>query len=436
MLTIVIVALPLNATSYGSIRVEHIWQDNNNAGNTRPDIITQQVIENNSKEDSFDISDDGSTLGAAIGSQLEEAGIASEDLINETVEAGKNAGIQTKNDIITDPNNLQVPNSTNEYFAEIEKYYKELNTNRPFGVDEGFLNGLLESFTGTEEEKEALKEQLRQAYSEGFSEGFGQDLPQDLDTSYQEERNERQELVDNITNSIEDLSLVEVTEIAESIQELIDTTVTGDLWIREEEVPISAEDGSTVNYDVIISDETIAELEAAGYETTKMRITITLVKEEVGDREIQRAYVSLDDGLTWSPANKDAEGTLYNPDKDYIEETTISFLHELKTELSPSSDISEDSNPDSNPKPKKEVVIEEEEPPLDEAPEIQEPIIIEESENEEPVVIDEEEIPLTEIPRTGDSSQLWVILSILSGNLLLILLLMDKQKKLKYNNDY
>ena len=95
-------ATAVNATSYVTIKVEHIWEDNNNAYGTRPDEVSVNISQVQGKdeekndivtEENFtDISDNGSTAGAQAGADVADK--SKEDLLEEVNQKGQEAGVQ------------------------------------------------------------------------------------------------------------------------------------------------------------------------------------------------------------------------------------------------------------------------------------------------------------------------------------------------------
>ena len=175
----------------------------------------------------------------------------------------------------------------------------------------------------------------------------------------------------------------------------------------------------------MIGEDMDQALKEAGYETTKLRIKVTLVPAG----GVTRVYVSVDGGKNWAPADEETKqwdkdnGRTYDDAVDYVEETVITFLHELQSPQSPAAPsvptgIQEPTGerPSRDPKDPKdpETPISEEEVPLTEVEEEPEP----EPEEEIP----EEDVPLTEIPKTGDTSGLWLMSALVSGMALLVLL--------------
>ncbi len=118
-------ATAVNATSYVTIKVEHIWEDNNNAYGTRPDEVSVNISQVQGKdeekndivtEENFtDISDNGSTAGAQAGADVADK--SKEDLLEEVNQKGQEAGVQAGADAkdrldtlgVTDPENLTKP---------------------------------------------------------------------------------------------------------------------------------------------------------------------------------------------------------------------------------------------------------------------------------------------------------------------------------------
>lgn len=114
-------ATAVNATSYVTIKVEHIWEDNNNAYGTRPDEVVVDIIQVQGKEDTVidndftDISDDGSTAGAQAGADAADK--STEELLEEIKQKGEEAGIQAGADAkdklddldLKDPSELKDP---------------------------------------------------------------------------------------------------------------------------------------------------------------------------------------------------------------------------------------------------------------------------------------------------------------------------------------
>ena len=82
-------ATAVNATSYVTIKVEHIWEDNNNAYGTRPDEVTVDITQVQGKDqdgkdqvikdDFTEVTDDGSTAGKEAGAGAADK--SAEDLL-------------------------------------------------------------------------------------------------------------------------------------------------------------------------------------------------------------------------------------------------------------------------------------------------------------------------------------------------------------------
>lgn len=118
-------ATAVNATSYVTIKVEHIWEDNNNAYGTRPDDVTVDISQVQGKDtegedivikDDFTaVTDNGSTAGAQAGADA--AGKSTEELLEEAGQKGQEAGVQAGADAkdkldrleVRDPEDLKKP---------------------------------------------------------------------------------------------------------------------------------------------------------------------------------------------------------------------------------------------------------------------------------------------------------------------------------------
>lgn len=498
-------ATAVNATSYmGNIRIEHIWEDNNNAEGTRPDITEEIVKKDKDGEelDNYGEYDNGYTQGQVEGEKLKDQD--GDKLLEEAEKAGQQDGAQAAEDVKNNPDGLREPAETDsetsdnvvkppesfkspdeidgdpnltqeqkdqyradyekyvdeykaykeaieKYMGEnktyeeaVEQYYKNVNTNRPFGADEGFMDGFDTGF-GKE-----FADQLKKAYEQGFDAGFKGDVNPELDPDSKKDRDERQDQVDTIKSEINDalaatdaktpISDEEAQKVADSVQDLIDSTDIGNMWAIEKEVPISttdndsntdldtAKEGDPLNYNALISEDTATALKEAGYETTQLRITITLVEEDDGKGgTVQRAYVSLDGGINWNPANDAAKEKEYNPKTDYVQETVISFLHTLAPVVVPTEvEVPEPNEPSSKPTDPKDKDPKDPKDPETPIPEEEVPLtdVEEEPEEEE---IPEEEVPLTDVPKTGDNSLLWMCAAMFSGTALLALLKKEKE---------
>lgn len=118
-------ATAVNATSYVTIKVEHIWEDNNNAYGTRPDDVTVDISQVQGKDtegedivikdDFTTVTDNGSTAGAQAGADA--AGKSTEELLEEAGQKGQEAGVQAGADAkdkldgleVRDPEDLKKP---------------------------------------------------------------------------------------------------------------------------------------------------------------------------------------------------------------------------------------------------------------------------------------------------------------------------------------
>ncbi len=95
-------ATAVNATSYVTIKVEHIWEDSNNAYGTRPDEVKVDITQVQGKDpdgkdqvivDNFaEVTDNGSTAGKEAGAGAADK--SDEDLLEEIRQKGEEAGIQ------------------------------------------------------------------------------------------------------------------------------------------------------------------------------------------------------------------------------------------------------------------------------------------------------------------------------------------------------
>lgn len=95
-------ATAVNATSYVTIKVEHIWEDSNNAYGTRPDEVKVDITQVQGKDpdgkdqvivDNFaEVTDNGSKAGEEAGAGAADK--SDEDLLEEIRQKGEEAGIQ------------------------------------------------------------------------------------------------------------------------------------------------------------------------------------------------------------------------------------------------------------------------------------------------------------------------------------------------------
>ena len=113
--------------------------------------------------------------------------------------------------------------------------------------------------------------------------------------------------------------------------------------------------------------------------------------------------------------------TEYDASRDYVQETTYTFMHVLKEPEPVPNDPYNPSEPDEPDEPKTP------EPPTQEVPE--DPVPRVEPPEEEPLVdIPPEDVPLTTVPRTGDISSVWTMLALLSVTGLLGVTLLERKK--------
>ena len=97
-------ATAVNATSYVTIKVEHIWEDNNNAYGTRPGEVTVDINQVQGKDpegkdkvitDNFTtVTGDGSTAGQKAASDADKADKSKDDVLAEAGKKGQEAGVQ------------------------------------------------------------------------------------------------------------------------------------------------------------------------------------------------------------------------------------------------------------------------------------------------------------------------------------------------------
>ena len=531
----------LNASAY-SIRIEHIWDDDNNAGNTRPSHIEETVTQKELKEEEVKVPDKDDTEETTPESPKDEGTSETPkdegkpnppEVVNEDTKyaptmpgdiVDKNTGIITDNgsssgselagnkgyldgveaagkleegdheDLPKAPESPKPANKPEEpekpreedydddeegyqealeqyeeeyaqyvtdqdLWNEWQKYEEEMLPFQPEG-DKGFDKGFSE---GIENSKNCYDE----LFNKGFEDAVNGETPDPIDEET------RKENIDNIKAELKDAAGKEISkekagEIIDNIDQLIKETVEktpGDMWAVEGDVDVSStghKDGNPYIYDAVITPESLAELERAGYETTKMQVKVALAgsvtikvttkdgngNEVEEEKTITRTYISLD-GKNWYPADDDTSQwdkvnqTTYKPATEYVQETVITFLHTLKEappppppeEIPGDDDDDDDVPPPPSEKPKDpEPEVPEPEVPLAEAePEPEEPPVEEElPEPEVPLAPMEEEVPepnvpLAEVPATGDSLLYWMSAAALSGAALLLLNKREKE---------
>ena len=465
----------VSASSY-SIRIEHIWEDNNDAAGKRPTDITETVIQTTNKqgedEDGNTVIDKTDNLGYLPGDPSSDGTLPSEsgsvelpDGSTETKDSVKDDGTNTTNRnegytagagaaenvvkpdfdsepleplgkpiketyVSSDPEEtereqarldaeyaekLAAWESTEEY--QQYKKDKEVWDNYQNACDEALEKYLQENAEILKDKTDEEKAEISAKFRDKFKEGF--DAASNNTGSITDKQ--REDNIQNIRDQLKDVDTAEdkkqlAEDISKTVDELLKGTETENLWSVEGEVDEKDDNGNPLTYDAIMTEETKKALEDAGYTSTKLKVTVTLVK---GDDGFSRVYVSVDGGTNWAPADPatkawdETNGTTYNPAEDYVDETVITFLHTLPDPDPKDPKDPKDPDPKPDPKPEEEL----EEPPVPQA-DIEEP----EPEPEPEEEMEEPEVPLTEIPATGDSSGLWMLTAMISGAAFLALL--------------
>lgn len=528
-------ATAVNATSYVTIKVEHIWEDNNNAYGTRPDEVTVDITQVQGKDqdgkdqvikdDFTEVTDDGSTAGKEAGAGAADK--SAEDLLEEIRQKGEEAGIQAGAGVkdklddldLEDPSELKDPAdwkdpdalpkpedlkdftgedgkeytydeaAKKEYAEKLEEYrqaydkykgsedqqgsreaYKkayedfcdylkeyfkgENSASRPGGNDSGFMEGFLE-------ESELTPDQLKEAYENGFAGGYEAGYNGTAPSVPEIKDEERDQLVEEIGDRID--SYVEgegadtAEKIVDAVEKIIQGTETENLWFKEEELAAGDEkdeNGNPLNYRADMDEHPVEAkkdflkdtlglddeaLEDIGYTTKQLKIEITIVEDQDAEGNLtQRIYVSVDGGKTFNPGNEAAKERAYDETVDVLEEVKFTFLHTLNVPYNPppvepvedewdipSAPEPSPKSPSENPPKESENPPEEpENPPEDPENSIPEDGVPLANFEEGP---EEEEIPPTEVPKTGDSSLLWMCAAMFSGTALLALLKKEKE---------
>ena len=529
-------ATAVNATSYVTIKVEHIWEDNNNAYGTRPDEVTVDITQVQGKDqdgkdqvindDFTEVTDNGSTAGKEAGAGAADK--SAEDLLEEIRQKGEEAGIQAGAGVkdkledldLEDPSELKDPAdwkdpdalpkpedlkdftgedgkeytydeaAKKEYAEKLEEYrqaydkdkgsedqqgsreaYKkayedfcdylkeyfkgENSASRPGGNDSGFMGGFLEGFEGSKE-SELTPDQLKEAYENGFAGGYEAGYNGTAPSVPEIKDEERDQLVEEIGDQID--SYVEVggddmaKKIVDAVEEIIKGTEPENLWFEEKELAAGDEKdehGNPLNYRADMDEHPVEAkkdflkdtlglddeaLKNIGYTTKQLKIEITIVDG--------RVYVSVNGGKSFTGVDTNEE---YDEEKDVLEEVKFTFLHTLNVPYNPppvepvedewdipSAPDPSPKSPSENPPKEPENPPEESENPPKESenpPEDPENSIPEDGVplanfEKEP---EEEEIPPTEVPKTGDSSLLWMCAAMFSGMALLVLLKKEKE---------
>lgn len=541
-------ATAVNATSYVTIKVEHIWEDNNNAYGTRPDEVTVDITQVQGKDqdgkdqvikdDFTEVTDDGSTAGKEAGAGAADK--SAEDLLEEIRQKGEEAGIQAGAGVkdklddldLEDPSELKDPAdwkdpdalpkpedlkdftgedgkeytydeaAKKEYAEKLEEYrqaydkykgsedqqgsreaYKkayedfcdylkeyfkgENSASRPGGNDGGFMEGFLEGFEGSEE-SELTPDQLKEAYENGFAGGYEAGYNGTAPSVPEIRDEERDQLVEEIGDRID--SYVDEGEgadtaekIVDAVEKIIQGTEPENLWFEEEELAAGDEknENGALNYRADMDEHPVEAkkdflkdtlglddeaLEDIGYTTKQLKIEITIVEDQDAEGNLtQRIYVSVDGGKTFNPGNEAAKERAYDETVDVLEEVKFTFLHTLNVPYNPppvepvedewdipSAPEPSPKSPSENPPKESENPPEEPENPPEESenpPEDPENSIPEDGVplanfEEGP---EEEEIPPTEVPKTGDSSLLWMCAAMFSGTALLAMLKKEKE---------
>lgn len=544
-------ATAVNATSYVTIKVEHIWEDNNNAYGTRPDEVTVDITQVQGKDqdgkdqvindDFTEVTDNGSTAGKEAGAGAGDK--SAEDLLEEIRQKGEEAGIQAGAGVkdkledldLEDPSELKDPAdwkdpdalpkpedlkdftgedgkeytydeaAKKEYAEKLEEYrqaydkykgsedqqgsreaYKkayedfcdylkeyfkgENSASRPGGNDGGFMEGFLEGLAESKgsEESELTSDQLKEAYENGFAGGYEAGYNGTAPSVPEIRDEERDQLVEEIGDRID--SYVDEGEgadtaekIVDAVEKIIQGTEPENLWFEEEELAAGDEknENGALNYRADMDDNPVEAkkdflkdtlglddeaLEDIGYTTKQLKIEITIVEDQDAEGNLtQRIYVSVDGGKTFNPGNEAAKERAYDETVDVLEEVKFTFLHTLNVPYNPppvepvedewdiptAPDPSPKSPSENPPKEPENPSEESENPPEDpeNPPEDPENSIPEDGVplanfEEEP---EEEEIPPTEVPKTSDSSLLWMCAAMLSGTALLALLKKEKE---------
>ncbi len=340
---------------------------------------------------------------------------------------------------------------------------------------------------------------------EKTAEGVGATLEVDLDSV-----DSTQEVADILSSQLSDQlggeSTQELTEeqtgtIADIIAEELESIKSGDVdeenvWTGRAEGTDYVDSygttwyhsglflGSDELYQVELTDESKELLGNNGYETQMMKITLARSEWDENDKWVNRLYMSLDNGETWTDVN--------NPDAEPVSmeqlgvwgNFTYTFVHVReasygetpdtpdpdpdKPDPDPDKPDPDPGKPDPDPvvpdpdpdpgKPDPDPVVPDPDPvipdpdpvipdpdpvtPPDEVeiadPETplatldeEEPVVEEEAVEEEPILeeILEPDVPLSDIPETGDVSVLWYGLAVALVAGLMVLLHQERRSK-------
>lgn len=162
-------ATAVNATSYVTIKVEHIWEDNNNAYGTRPGEVTVDINQVQGKDpegkdkvitDNFTtVTDDGSTAGQKAASDADKADKSKDDVLAEAGKKGQEAGVQAGADAKDKLDGLEVPDPEN-----LKKPGDLVNPDDLVKPEE------LKDYTGADGKKYQYSEAEKKAYQEKLNE--------------------------------------------------------------------------------------------------------------------------------------------------------------------------------------------------------------------------------------------------------------------------
>lgn len=433
--------------SYASIVIEHVFVDNNNTYGKNENKQDSPAENQETAEETA-----GETTGETAG---EQADSGSEDSapLEETGEAeGEKTADSAPRDALSE--GLEVTVKGHGEHNHISDYYSDSTCFPEYD--------LTVNVKGPEGEKAA--------------EGVGATLEVDLDSV-----DSTQEVADILSSQLSDQlsgeSTQELTEeqtgtIADIIAEELESIKSGDVdeenvWTgRAEGTDYVDSDGYYWNhsglflgsdelYQVELTDESKELLGNNGYETQMLKITLARSEwDENSETSVNRLYMSLDNGETWTDVN--------NPDAEPVSmeqlgvwgNFTYTFVHvrEASYGETPDTPDPDPGKPDPDPgkpdpdpgKPDPDPVIPDPDPvtPPDEVeiadPETplatldeEEPVVEEEAVEEEPILeeILEPDVPLSDIPETGDVSVLWYGLAVALVAGLMVLLQQERRSK-------
>lgn len=393
-----------------TVTVEHIWVDNGNKDNTRPDEVKADVTakDNNKEGDdkSVDLApDDGN--GNPQGEYKEK-----DTITDDGTTAGKEAGeIAAEKDLeslnppkdtppVVIPPEGGTPGGENTE-TPADKTLKPINPGKDDGFKDGFADGYLDAVDEANKDK-AEEDKIKvegmerpQKPSEGeetkpdeggeteppkaSQDPLGKDV---LDPNVAAAITDilKDKPVDNIVTDLSGKT-DKVDKVISELNKKDENGVRenhGDVWHESEDYVANVENKDGVRYEVELPQETKEALKDSGYDSVQLKITyealynilrsgegIVTDKDTNEEVLVKRTFVSYDGvnfkstgvamksadgGKTWTPYNptkdyvdgvdekasehgrEDIETILakdYDPEADYINETTYTFMHVL-----------------------------------------------------------------------------------------------------------